>query len=157
MAGKSKKEKIEEALVATRLKARPLNTTQDVVVFLSDVITDALSNDTQMNLQRAGIIQKLCETLLKAIRERDSQTPEGQQRELNKAIVASALAKSIPADVALRALKERNLLLVQDYAEGEIINVQEIASVQPKGISGPVGTGLQIKSPQPRPIVEDVF
>lgn len=157
MAGKTKKEKAEDALTALRLKPRPLNTTQDVVVFLSDVITDALTEGTQVNLQRAGILQKLCETLLKAIRERDSQTPEGQQRELNKAIVASALAKSIPADVALRALKERNLLLVQDYAEGEIINVEEIAGVQSKGISGLIGPGSQVKSPQTRPVVEDVF
>lgn len=140
------------------LTPRRLDNVEQLTSFLSDLTWLALKYPDEFSQEQFKTCQKLVETLFKVIKEAHAQSPDGQKRELNKALVAATLAKGLPADVAMRALREQNLLHVQDYAmEAVTINAKDVTNFQPERISGVISIGPAGQGQQNKPKVEDLF
>lgn len=117
-----------EAKSLTEVADSELNTVEQVRKFLRDVIM-VVKNGGDPEQRHKGLVE-LSKQIIAAIKERDANSPEAQERELNKAKAQQVLVTNMTIVDAKQLLMDRNLLSLEQKMV-EVDDVTEIKTIQP--------------------------
>lgn len=100
------------------IPTRDLNTIQDVIAFLSDLVQAVATKNADKGV--ADTLIRCCKELISAMKERDSNSPEGVAKKRDEIMAIVLAARALSIDAARDVLISRNFELL----ENKVIDAQ---------------------------------